>query len=88
MAKRDGVEAVQSALSRIGKTHGDVAIELGVARAVVRGVLYGRLKGNRGDAHKVAVALGLKDGVIVEDDLPITDAVKAALAEAMQAAAA
>lgn len=28
----------------------------------VRAVLYGRNKGNYGQAHRIAVALGLKDG--------------------------
>lgn len=72
---------IREALSRIGKSHSDVARELGVARTVVHGVVHGRLKGNRGDAHKVAVALGLKDGVIVDDATPISDAIKRTLAE-------
>jgi gp16 family phage-associated protein len=71
---------IRAALSRIGKTHGDVARELGVDRSIVRGVLYGHLKGLRGDAHKVAVALGMKNGVIVDDTTPIAEAMKAALA--------
>lgn len=71
---------IREALSRIGKSHSDVARDLGVDRAVVRGLLYGHLKGARGDAHKVAVALGMKDGVIVDDATPIADAIKAALA--------
>jgi gp16 family phage-associated protein len=77
MANDTRAKAVRDALSRTGKTHADVAAELGVARAVVRGVLYGHLKGDRGDAHKVAVALGLKDGLIVGDGLSIADALKA-----------
>lgn len=80
MAKVLSSKAIREALSRIGKSHDDVARELGVDRAVVRGVLYGHLKGTRGDAHKVAVALGLKDGVIVEDATSIVEAVKAAVA--------
>lgn len=73
-------KAVREALSRIGKSHSDVARELHVDRAVVRGVLYGRLKGERGDAHKVAVALGMKDGVVVDDGMTIADALRAAIA--------
>jgi gp16 family phage-associated protein len=64
----------------MGKSHSDVARELGVDRAVVRGVLYGSLKGVRGDAHKVAVALGMKDGLIVDEATSIADAIKAAIA--------
>lgn len=80
MSNAAGVKAIREALTRIGKSHGDVARELGVDRAVVRGVLYGHLKGARGDAHKVAVALGLKEGVIVDEATTIADAVKAAIA--------
>ena len=37
-----------------------------VGRSLVYAVLAGRKKCYRGDSHKVAVLLGLKDGVIVE----------------------
>jgi len=70
-------EEVRDRLSRAGKTTVDVAHELNVSPATVRGVIDGRFKGNRGDAHKVAVALGLKVGVIVADDMPIAEALKA-----------
>lgn len=80
MAKALSAIVIREALSRIGKSHSDVARELGVDRTVVRGVLYGRLKGARGDAHKVAVALGMKDGVIVDDHAPVADAIRAVLA--------
>ncbi|WP_375292331.1 hypothetical protein [Sphingomonas melonis] len=80
MAKAVSAKVIRDALSRIGKSHSDVARELGVDRTIVRGVLYGHLKGTRGGAHKVAVALGLKDGVIVDDAVPIAEAVKAAIA--------
>ena len=73
-------QAIREALSQIGKTHGDLADELGVNRAVVQGVLYGHLKGVRGDAHKVAVALGLKNGTILDGATPITEAVRKAAA--------
>lgn len=32
----------------------------------VRDVLRGRAKGNFGESHKIAIKLGIKDGVIVE----------------------
>lgn len=81
-----GLEEARDNLSRIGKTATDVARELGVSKQVVLGVLDGRFKGTRGDAHKVAVALGIKRGIIVADGVSISDAMKAA--EAMKAAAA
>lgn len=80
MAKQLNPKVIREALSRIGKSHSEVARELGVDRTIVRGLLYGHLKGARGDAHKAAVALGMKDGVIVDDALPIAEAIKAALA--------
>ncbi|HMW69495.1 MAG TPA: DNA-binding protein [Nitrosomonas sp.] len=36
----------------------------GLSEAIVRDVLRGDKKGVRGDAHKAAVLLGIKDGVI------------------------
>ena len=80
MSTSTDAKVIRDALSRLGKSHSDVARELGVDRAVVRGVLYGHLKGARGDAHKVAVALGIKDGVVVNYAMTITDAIKAAIA--------
>lgn len=80
MSECVSLEEARARLSRIGKTAGDVARELGVSKGVVRGVLEGRFKGTRGDAHKVAVALGLKDGVIIEDGMSISEAMKAAAA--------
>ena len=80
MGKALRVEEARASLSRIGKTAVDVARELGVPAIVVRGVLSGKLKGARGDAHKVAVTLGLKDGVIVADDTPLSEAMRIAKA--------
>ena len=80
MTKVASLEEARSRLSRIGKTAVDVAKELGVSTTVVRGVLDGKFKGTRGDAHKVAVALGIKDGVIVADNMSIGDAMKVAAA--------
>lgn len=80
MAETITREEAKVRLSRIGKTAADVARELNVSAAIVRGVLDGTFKGATGDAHKVAVALGLKDGVIVADGTPFTEAFKAAAA--------
>ena len=74
------LKEVRLRLSRIGKSQADIARELAVDLSTVQGVLSGRLRGTRGDAHKVAVALGIKDGVIVDDAMPIAQAVKAAIA--------
>lgn len=37
----------------------------GFAPSTVKAVLYGHSQGLRGQAHKVAIALGLKSGVVV-----------------------
>ena len=52
---------------RIGKSIAAWAREHGVHRQTVYSVLEGKKKCERGDAHKVAVLLGIKDGVIVEE---------------------
>lgn len=73
-------KVIRDRLSRIGKTAVDVARELDVPVATVRGVMDGRIKGDRGAAHRVAVALGIKDGVIISDDMSISEAMKVAAA--------
>lgn len=65
-------------LRRTGKSATSVARELGVKPWIVRDVLSGKLKGNWGDAHRVAVVLGTKDGVVVSADAPLSEALKAA----------
>ncbi len=80
MLKIVSLEAIRQGLARIGKSQADIARELGVDQSIVQGVLCGRLKGSRGDAHKVAVALGIKDGLIVDEATSIADAIKAAIA--------
>lgn len=76
MSNCDQAKVIRDQLSRLGKTVTDVARELGVSPVIVRGVIDGRFKGTRGEAHKVAVALGIKEGVIVADDMPIAEAMK------------
>lgn len=76
MANADNLKVIRAGLLQMGKTYSQVARELGVDRTIVEGVLSGRLKGVRGEAHKVAVALGLKEGVIIGDDMPIAEAMK------------
>ncbi len=80
MSKCLSLEEARSRLTRMGKSAADVARELGVSNEIARRVLDGRLKGDRGDAHKVAVALGLKDGIIVADDMSISEAMRTAAA--------
>ncbi|MEP7221541.1 MAG: hypothetical protein ABI673_02610 [Novosphingobium sp.] len=77
MSNLEKEKAIRETLLRMGKSYSDVARELGVDLTVVQGVICGRLKGKWGDAHKVAVTLGLKDGVIVADNVPLADAIKA-----------
>lgn len=77
MSKSIDREEAKARLSRIGKTQTELAHELNVDWSTVQGVLSGRLQGTRGDAHKVAVALGMKDGVIVEANTSISEAIKA-----------
>ncbi len=43
------------------------AREHGVDPATTYQVLAGRKKGRRGEAHKVAVLLGMKDGIILAE---------------------
>ena len=80
MSDTVNLEEARARLSRIGKTAADVARELGVSQRVVTLVLKGKLTGARGDAHKVAVALGIKHGVIVCDGMSVIDAMRAAAA--------
>jgi gp16 family phage-associated protein len=55
----------RAVLERLGVSQASLARALGVSPRIVNEVLRGRLVGLRGDTHKVAVALGLKDGEIV-----------------------
>jgi gp16 family phage-associated protein len=56
-------------LEHQGKSVQEFAREHGVDPATTYQVLAGRKKGRRGEAHKVAVLLGMKDGIIpVEDE--------------------
>lgn len=80
MANTTTPKAIREGLSRLGKTQADLAGELGVKPSIVRGLLYGTLKGRSGESHKVAVLLGLKDGLVVAGDTPIADALKSVAA--------
>ena len=55
-------------LEHQGKSVQEFARENGVDPATTYQVLAGRKKGKRGEAHKVAVLLGMKDGIIPSRD--------------------
>jgi gp16 family phage-associated protein len=57
-------EQVRKELDRKGKSIREWAREHGLSDRTVYEVLAGRKKGRRGDAHRAAVLLGIKDGVI------------------------
>lgn len=61
-------DEAKAELVRRGETVADWARRHMVDAGHVRGVLAGRVKGRNGEAHKIAVLLGIKDGVIVEDE--------------------
>jgi gp16 family phage-associated protein len=52
--------ALRQAFEDAGVCVSDWADSHGFARASVYAVLHGRTKGRRGEAHRIAVALGLK----------------------------
>ena len=62
------VEEVRTELSRRGITVADWAKTHRVNPETVRGILLGRIRGRNGEAHRVAVLLGVKDGEIAEEN--------------------
>ena len=64
MTRLRTVEEVRADFDRRGKTFRQFAREIGVSDRIVYEVLRGRFKGRRGQAHKVAVLLGLKEGIV------------------------
>lgn len=59
-------DQVRAEFERHGLTIRGWARRHGFSERIVREVLRGRFKGKYGQAHKVAVLLGIKDGVIDE----------------------
>ncbi len=59
-----------------GITITDFAHELGVHRQTVWEVLSGRIKCTHGDAHRVAVVLGMKHGEVLPADASLVEAVR------------
>lgn len=54
-------------LSKQGKSVQDFAREHGLSPAICYQVLAGTKKGRRGEAHRAAVLLGIKEGVVPQD---------------------
>ena len=72
MARRT-VEEVRREFEERGIPISEWARLMGYSPAIVHQVLAGRLKCVRGQAHEVAVTLGLKSGLVGGiDDLPFT----------------
>lgn len=65
----------RAALSRLGISQTALARALGVSTKLVNEVVRGRLIGERGKTHNVAVALGLKEGEILPDDISVEELV-------------
>lgn len=61
-------------LEHQGKSVQEFAREHGVDPATTYQVLAGRKKGKRGEAHKVAVLLGMKDGIITSRSTDLAEA--------------
>lgn len=73
------IDRVKAEMAAIGLTQAEWARQNGVSREVVADVLSGRRKCLWGDAHKVAVALGLKQGHVSHKPFrPIHHAVRKA----------
>lgn len=57
-------EQARAALDREGKSIADFARQNSLNKNLVSDLLCGRKKGKRGEAHRAAVLLGIKEGVI------------------------
>jgi gp16 family phage-associated protein len=57
-------EQARAALDREGKSIADFARQNDLNKNLVSDLLNGRKKGKRGEAHRAAVLLGIKDGVV------------------------
>lgn len=78
MAEVLSLEEARARLRYLGLSHRELSRRLGVSISIVRSVLAGRTRGLYGDSHKVAVALGIKEGMILPDGQPIYEALKVA----------
>ena len=57
-------EEIKRELERQGRSIADLARSNGLRPSVVYDLLGGRIRGTRGESHRAAVLLGLKDGTI------------------------
>lgn len=64
MRPTKSIAEVRADFNRRGITIRQWAKEHGVGEGVVYELLRGRFKGHRGQAHKAAVLLGLKEGFV------------------------
>lgn len=63
---RKSAEKVKFDFFRKGISIAEWARAYGFNERLTRAVLSGQVKGVRGDSHKIAVLLGIKDGEIVD----------------------
>jgi len=66
MKKLKTLEEAREELSRCGISVSKWARHHGLSESIVSGVLRGEKKGVRGESHRAAVLLGIKDGMIVD----------------------
>lgn len=59
-------EQVRASFEREGRTIAQFCRQHGLNKNLVSDLLNGRKKGRHGEAHRAAVLLGLKEGVIPE----------------------
>jgi gp16 family phage-associated protein len=59
-------EQARADLDRKGQSIADFSRKHGLNKNLVSDLLNGRKKGKRGEAHKAAVLLGIKDGVVAQ----------------------
>ena len=61
------IEEVKKEFDRKGMSFGAWARQNGLRPGVVYDLMNGRQLGRRGDSHKAAVLLGLKEGEVTQD---------------------
>lgn len=59
-------EQARAALDREGKSIADFCRQHELNRNLVSDLLNGRKKGKRGEAHRAAVLLGIKEGTVAQ----------------------